>query len=354
MPVISIIVPVYKTKEEYLRKCIESLRDQTFKDIEIVLVDDGTPDNGGIICDAYAEKDSRIKVIHQKNQGVSIARNNGMKKADGQWIMFVDADDWIDKTTCEILYKNILEHEGIEILFFSLKVTFPNKEVNNPFWDNEKQYLDLQSREELQLQILHKAVSRFVPPYNMVGVAVCKLYNLDFLRKNNMEFNSNLPLSEDGVFMFWVLEKANKIMYLDEYFYHYRRHEESATSTFRPNAIEDYQVGLNEFDDIFMRLSKDNRYFKALYYRALINFFSICNQLYCNDKNKKSFFKKVKGINRLSKSKIYRKAIKNISFKEYLNNGSRTQSIGFAFVKLKMFTLLYLFLKLKSKRKLFF
>ena len=95
-PFVSIIVPVYKVPEQYLRKCIESTIAQTLENIEILLVDDGSPDQCGKICDEYAEKDNRIQVLHKKNGGLSSARNYGCKAAQGKWIMFVDGDDWIE------------------------------------------------------------------------------------------------------------------------------------------------------------------------------------------------------------------------------------------------------------------
>ena len=94
MPIISIIVPVYNT-EAYLRRCLESILTQTFTDFECILIDDGSLDNCPMICDEYATKDNRIIVIHQKNSGVSIARNIGLNVAKGEWINFVDSDDWL-------------------------------------------------------------------------------------------------------------------------------------------------------------------------------------------------------------------------------------------------------------------
>lgn len=103
-PFVSIIVPVYKVPEQYLRKCIESTMTQTLKKIEILLVDDGSPDQCGEICDEYAEKDKRIRVLHKKNGGLSSARNYGCKAAQGKWIMFVDGDDWIEPDMCQTMY----------------------------------------------------------------------------------------------------------------------------------------------------------------------------------------------------------------------------------------------------------
>lgn len=108
IPKVSIIVPVYKV-ERYLGKCIDSILAQTLKEFELILIDDGSPDNSPIICDEYGKKDTRIKVIHQKNAGVSAARNTGLDIARGEFIGFVDSDDWIEPNTYEIAYNTALE-----------------------------------------------------------------------------------------------------------------------------------------------------------------------------------------------------------------------------------------------------
>lgn len=103
MPEISIIVPVYNA-EQFLSKCVDSLLNQSFTDFELILVNDGSPDGSGAICDEYAEKDSRVRVIHQKNQGQSVARNNAMEQMRGTWVMFVDSDDWMHPEALKRLY----------------------------------------------------------------------------------------------------------------------------------------------------------------------------------------------------------------------------------------------------------
>ena len=110
-PLISIIVPVYDV-EPYLRKCIDSILIQSYRDLEIILVDDGSPDNCGAICDEYAEKDKRIKVIHKKNGGLSDARNAGLDIATGEYIGFVDSDDWVMPDMYEYLYKAVKEYDA--------------------------------------------------------------------------------------------------------------------------------------------------------------------------------------------------------------------------------------------------
>ncbi|MBM4761459.1 glycosyltransferase [Bacillus sp. B15-48] len=350
MPLISIIVPVYKVKEIYLRQCIESLVNQTFKDIEIILIDDGTPDNGGVVCDEYALHDNRVKVLHQENQGVSSARNKGIDVATGDWITFVDADDWIELDACEKL-KNIILQEDLDLLLFALKVNFTKKEVENPFWDEEFAYLDKKDREELQIQLLYKTVSKFSPPYSMVGVAVCKLYRTQFLKEKNFKFNTELELSEDGLFAFWALEEAQKVIYVNEFLYHYRKHSESATYRYRKNAETDYGNGMVELEKCLKVTHKNQRFYTAYYYRTLLNISAICNQLHCHKLNDKPILKKVNDIKKLCNSEPYISAIKNTSIKHYFAKSGTFQKVGFIFLKFRLYLLYYSLILLRKGLK---
>ena len=121
MAEISIIVPVYKV-EKYLRRCIDSIAAQTFTDWECILVDDGSPDDSGTICDEYAENDKRFRVFHQENAGVSAARNKGLDEAKGEWICFVDSDDWIEKEMLEKMY-NLAVKNKAEVVVCGCKMT---------------------------------------------------------------------------------------------------------------------------------------------------------------------------------------------------------------------------------------
>jgi len=122
MPIISIIVPVYKV-EKYLPRCLESILAQTFADFECILVDDDSPDNCPAICDEYASRDNRIVVIHRENKGVAVARDTGLKKAQGEFIYFVDSDDWIEPEALELLYKKQQETDA-DIVLGSIKNIF--------------------------------------------------------------------------------------------------------------------------------------------------------------------------------------------------------------------------------------
>ena len=125
---VSIVVPVYKS-EKYLRKLIESMIKQTYSNIEIILVDDGSPDNSGVICDEYANKDSRILVIHKENGGTCDARNTGLKKASGYYLMFADGDDWLEEDCVEYLVKLIEDKEKFKIFIITCFPGFTAKAI---------------------------------------------------------------------------------------------------------------------------------------------------------------------------------------------------------------------------------
>ena len=114
-PFLSVIIPVYNV-EDYLYRCIDSISKQTLIDLEIILINDGSTDTSGIICNDFADKDNRIKVIHQKNAGVSVARNKGVEIAIGDYVTFVDSDDWIEPTMYEEMFKTTLQNNSLDVV----------------------------------------------------------------------------------------------------------------------------------------------------------------------------------------------------------------------------------------------
>src|SRR5690625_4541436 len=122
---VSIIVPIYKV-EKYIHRCIDSILGQSYANLEIILVNDGSPDNSGVIADMYKESDHRIKVIHKKNGGLSDARNEGMKLITGEYTVFVDSDDWMDKNMIKIMVENSLKYEA-EVVQTAFYYAYPNK-----------------------------------------------------------------------------------------------------------------------------------------------------------------------------------------------------------------------------------
>ena len=140
LPTISVIVPVFGI-EPYISQCIESLTNQTYRNIEILLVDDGSKDRSGNICDGYAAKDKRIVVLHKQNGGLTSARNYGLERAAGDWIMHVDGDDWIEPDTIELLL-NEADKTNADIVFSDFWFDYPNKRRASSFYDWDKQCID--------------------------------------------------------------------------------------------------------------------------------------------------------------------------------------------------------------------
>lgn len=188
---ISIIVPIYNV-EKYLRRCIDSILCQTYRNFEVILVDDGSPDGCGAICDAYAGKDARITVIHQKNAGVSAARNAGLACARGEWIGFVDPDDFIAPS----MYQEMLD--AINATGAELAVCGYNYVDKDGKVDQCRLYVNAGNEILTQKQLM----SRFsdMPPTVRLGV-VNKLFHRDLLRKHELKFAEGLHSSEDVLFL---------------------------------------------------------------------------------------------------------------------------------------------------------
>jgi len=219
MEKISIIVPVYNV-ELYLEKCIESIINQTYTNIEIILVDDGATDSSGNICDLYSKKDSRIKVIHKRNGGLSDARNVGIEKAVGQYLMFVDSDDYIDKTMCEKLY-NALKKQKTDMAMCDIV----SVDING----NKVQHMNGKSPiigNELNIdEIFNKFSDR---DYWYFVVAWNKLYHKKLFEKVRYPFGK---IHEDEFVFHHLLDICKTVAIVPECLYHYVQRENSIVNS---------------------------------------------------------------------------------------------------------------------------
>lgn len=206
---ISIIVPVYKT-EPYLRKCLDSIVQQTYKNLEIILVDDGSPDNCGKISDAYAALDPRIKVIHQQNEGLSAARNAALKIASGEYIGFVDSDDWIDADMFEMLYDGVLKYRA-QIAICGCYYVKGNK-----YREEREKDITLYGREEaLHHLILNETFTNHV--WN-------KLFKKELFEGVYFPYGRTF---EDIATTYKLFEKAEKVVFLNSSKYYYLQRDDS-------------------------------------------------------------------------------------------------------------------------------
>lgn len=218
---VSIIVPVYNV-EQYLRESVESIICQINEDWELILVDDGSPDRCPQICDKYAENDSRIKVIHQKNQGVAVARNTGLDVAQGEWIWFVDSDDWIAEDSIEVLEKSLSINSYDLVMFEYVRWTDGKSVKNSTLIDNAKCYNDFLCR-------------------NICFHNQRMLFRNDIIRQNKLRFTEGIRLAEDLEFQYKYEMLCQHPIAISDALYHYRIHDGSIThkESYRRHAVED-------------------------------------------------------------------------------------------------------------------
>lgn len=216
-PLISVIVPVYKT-EQYLDRCVESIVNQTYQNLEIILVDDGSPDNCPQMCDDWAKKDERIKVIHLENGGVANARNQGLKIANGEYIGFVDGDDWIEDRMYEILQNNMVDNDAdISVCGYQIN-------VENDVAANIRQVSQFDSLKQI-----------CTGDYKY-GVLWNKLYKSSVVQNHEMP---NLVCCEDLVFNYYVFKNAKTVIECDSKLYHYFQNKDSTVhSEFKIGAFD--------------------------------------------------------------------------------------------------------------------
>ena len=229
---ISIIVPVYNV-EKYLDECIQSIVSQSYTDWECILIDDGSTDKSGDICDQWTKQDQRIKVIHQKNQGVSIARNQGIDKAKGEYITFIDSDDWVDSEYLQTLFQPTLK-QPTDLVVAGLVHNYNNgstKTYSSCFTGN----FELNFHQADYFIELNKC-NLLYPPY-------IKLYKTELIKKHKIKFNHEYSYGEDLLFNYQYLEHVNTIACINQAHYHYRiLGIGTLSSTIRHNQFEiDYE-----------------------------------------------------------------------------------------------------------------
>ncbi len=213
-PTVSIIVPVYNV-EKYIHKCIDSVLAQTFTDFELLLINDGSSDSSAQICDGYAEKDERVKVFHKENGGVSSARNVGLQHATGEWISFIDSDDWLDETYLDEILGETVDND-FDFLVHGLTREFPNNTII------VKPHKRLYKGEEL-----YRPVEEFLWNYgNLFGFPWNKLYKNKIIQENKLCFNESLSMCEDELFNFQYCNFVKFIQVSNYSGYHYRQLDE--------------------------------------------------------------------------------------------------------------------------------
>lgn len=213
-PKISIIVPVYKV-EKYLPECIDSILAQTFTEFELLLIDDGSPDKSGAICDEYASRDPRIRVFHKENGGVSSARNLGIEEAKGEWITFVDGDDYLKRNYLDAFKFK----EKKADLYLQGYINYINGEIESGSSFSE----NYMTKNLLKVYIEGEKKKLLNSP-------VCKIFSSTIIRQNNIQFDYNTSYGEDHIFVLDYINHCSSVMVTIYQGYVYNHHEDSLTT----------------------------------------------------------------------------------------------------------------------------
>ncbi|WP_336776030.1 glycosyltransferase family A protein [Paenibacillus sp. MMO-58] len=254
---ISIILPVYNA-EKYVSKCINSLINQTYKNIELIIIDDGSTDNSTAKCNYYLMKDSRIQLININNSGVSNARNVGIKNSRGSWIMFVDADDWLEPDAVEKVCEYVLDKDECDLIQFNCnEVNETGRLVNK-----KEGVVNLKTLSGLELKNYYKRI--FIPSGDLESLEVFgftrpvwgKLFNGKIVRNNNILFNHDLKIGEDMLFNLEYFSHCKRIILMPHYLYNYRVLSSSAEHGYMQHAIDQYSL-LMKFIYIITKQSRD-------------------------------------------------------------------------------------------------
>ena len=283
-PLISIIIPVYKV-EKYLEKCIKSVLDQTYKNLQIILVDDGSPDNCGNICDNYAKIDNRIEVIHKANGGLSEARNVGLKVARGEYIGFVDSDDYVSNEMFENLYNTLISND-VDVSICNFYTVINNKNIIKNADNGVEIYNKLEILKEI---LLDKKIQSY---------AWNKLYKRELFK--DIEYPVGKKFEDIGT-TFYILEKCNKIAVSGSPEYYYITRGDSIVNNNTEGTVIDYISLISDRYDYIDKKYKELKKYNDFYItKTLITAYTDEYHLKNNSeeflKILNNFFNKVKDI----------------------------------------------------------
>ena len=257
---ISIIVPVYNV-EQYLEKCVDSIINQKYKNLEIILVDDGATDSSGKLCDELAKIDNRIKVYHKENGGLSDARNYGVERATGDYIGFVDSDDYIDSEMYEELYEAI-KKENVDVVECNLKIIYPDRVE----LFTEQKYYNVYTKQEY--------LEEYLKIEKIFGSACVRLIKSDIAKKLKFPVGK---LYEDTYYAYDLIEKVDRYVIMNNPYYNYLMRENSITNTkFNPRIFD-----LIEIVEKFRKMTYENYpgLKEAVDCRKMYAYFSVLNSI---------------------------------------------------------------------------
>lgn len=335
------VVPVYKVPYMLLKECILSILNQTYNNIELILVDDGSPDDCGKICDSFAQSDNRVIVVHKMNEGLSEARNSGTKICSAEWITFVDGDDWVDVDFAESFMSRVQNQSNkADFYMYNGYRNYSDKEVIcTPYYEDGTRFITYTERENLQKECC-LVPTRSNGNQLFIGSGWAKVYNLSFLKNHNLYF-SPVPYGEDSIFFMYSVEKASTIEYISKPVYHYRDTEGGMVNGFRVKADEEQQIYVKELFAFAARHNKSSNFIDTLYYRVFISLQRVLSQKFYNKQYKKNYYKRYKESKSYCSMKPFGEMFSHIKY----NSLNRNSKIKYIIIRLRLYPLFGMFRK---------
>lgn len=344
---ISVIIPIYNT-EKYLGKCLDSIINQTYLNLEIILIDDGSKDESFKICSLYQNKDKRIKVITQENQGASYVRKRGVEISTGDYIMFVDSDDWLEKNAITKCVEAVKIYD-VECVMFSYIKEYENKSIPNYIWNENFILSDNKVWELIHRRLIGPVKEELKNPEKLDNLSsVCmKLYKTDIVKSGKWVDIQKIGTSEDTLFNIYAFEKCSKVAYLNECFYHYRKtNEESIITGYKKDLPERWDSLYQIMKQYIVEGGFADIYKEAYYNRIACGIIGLSlNEIHSGE----HFLKQAKRLKNILNKKEYIKALNDLKT-EYM---PVKWKIYFGLCKYKCFVILTFMVRciqiLKSK-----
>lgn len=325
---VSIIIPIYNCAK-YLKECLDSMVNQNYKNIEVILINDGSNDNSKEICEEYVNKFDFFKYFEYQNSGVSSARNNGINKANGKYIAFVDGDDYIDSTYISRLVYAV-KTSGKDVGIAKYKRIY-NKNIEEVF----------ECDKEIKIENKNEYLKNILNVQTAVGMCTGKIYRTSIIRDNNIKFDNNLKVGEDALFNANICEYSNGCIDINDDLYNYRLNNESLVRKYDLNYKNKYYDAMVAMEK-FCGDSHLNDMYNYIMYHVLL----ICVNYCCNPKNNCKYKERINNIRNLVKEDLFGKAIKNSNY----DNLSLSRKITLFTLKHKLYWLTTLICDFRQKQ----
>lgn len=340
---VSFIIAIYNV-EQYIEKCVKSVLNQKYKEIEVILIDDGSTDESGNICDALKKADGRIQVVHQMNRGVSVARNEGIKMAKGEWLCFVDGDDVVSPYLVE-MYLPYLNNE-YDVCFIKHKETLNGDMSNICFAREIKEQMKFEKEDfvEFQKATFNRDIKgRY--DYHLIKLATpCKLYRRSFIVENKITFPEGIPSGEDSVFNLQVYQNARRGIYIDSCVYFHRIWGNSVSQKYTYEIEKDFSKLHDVLEKWILTTESPKDYYQALLQRKMWSLGFCCILKYCHPENPSNYNERKKEF-----YSVIENDYKEVVEKVKLDDFRIEKKVLFYFIKKKNFKAIEILCYLKRK-----